>query len=108
MQFDIPAGTRVIWRRTNNKFILQVGKQSKLLEIMKKNEIGKSANEALAYVKAIPPAQGKTMLNVPFEKRNLVRFGFIGLGGRGRGQLGQILAVKGTRSAAISDSASRG
>lgn len=70
---------------------------------MKTNEIGKSAKAALAYVKTIPPAQGKTMMNVPFKKLDLVRFGFIGLGGRGMGQLSQVLAVKGTRSVAISD-----
>ncbi|MDP2989386.1 MAG: Gfo/Idh/MocA family oxidoreductase, partial [Kiritimatiellota bacterium] len=70
---------------------------------MKTNEIGKSAEEALAYVKAIPPAQGKTMMNVPFEKRDLVRFGFIGMGGRGLSQLNEVLAVEGARCAAISD-----
>ena len=70
---------------------------------MKTNEIGKSAKKALAYVKAIPPAQGKTMMNVPFEKRDLVRFGFIGVGSRGSHQLNEVLAVKGSRSTAISD-----
>ncbi|MFA5343744.1 MAG: Gfo/Idh/MocA family oxidoreductase [Kiritimatiellia bacterium] len=70
---------------------------------MKINEIGKSAKEALAYVKAIPPAQGKTMMNVPFEKRDLVRFGFIGMGNRGANQLHDILAIKGARAVAISD-----
>jgi len=70
---------------------------------MKMNEIGKRAKEALAYVKAIPPAQGKTMMNVPFEKRDLVRFGFIGVGGRGLGQLSEVLAVEGARATAISD-----
>ncbi|MBU0715249.1 MAG: Gfo/Idh/MocA family oxidoreductase, partial [Verrucomicrobia bacterium] len=70
---------------------------------MKMNEIGKSAQEALAYVKAIPPAQGKTMMNVPFEKRDLVRFGFIGVGGRGSSQLNEVLAVEGARCTAISD-----
>ena len=73
------------------------------MAIIKMNEIGKSAEEALAYVKAIPPAQGKTMLSVPFEKRDLVRFGFIGVGGRGAGQLNEMLAVKGARITAISD-----
>ncbi len=46
------------------------------------NETGKSAKEALAYVKAIPPSQGETMMNVPFEKRDLVRFGLIGADGK--------------------------
>ena len=69
----------------------------------KMNKTGKSAEEALAYVTAIPPAQGETMMNVPFEKRDLVRFGFIGVGGRGAGQLNEVLAVEGARVTAISD-----
>ncbi len=70
---------------------------------MKTNEIFNSAKEALAYVTKIPPAQGKTMMNVPFEKRNLVRFGFIGVGGRGLSQLNEVLAVKGARITAVFD-----
>jgi len=67
------------------------------------NEIRRSADEALAYVKAMPPRQGETMLGVPFEKRDLVRVGFVGVGGRGAGQLHEVLAVEGARVTAISD-----
>jgi len=67
------------------------------------NEIGKSAEEALAYVQRVPPRQGKSMLGVPFEKRDLVRIGFIGVGGRGFGQLGEMLAVEGAQVTVISD-----
>ncbi|MBM4083935.1 MAG: gfo/Idh/MocA family oxidoreductase, partial [Planctomycetes bacterium] len=59
------------------------------------NEIGSSAGEALAYVQRVPPRQGRSMLGVPFEPRDLVRVGFIGVGGRGFGQLGEVLAVEG-------------
>ena len=70
---------------------------------MKTKRIGRSAKEALAYVKAIPPAQGKTMMNVPFEKRDLVRIGFIGMGGRGSSQLNEVLAIEGAQITAIND-----
>ncbi|MBM4079171.1 MAG: hypothetical protein FJ278_05675, partial [Planctomycetes bacterium] len=46
------------------------------------NEIGSSPEEALAYVQRVPPRQGRSMLGVPFEPRDLVRVGFIGVGGR--------------------------
>ena len=67
------------------------------------NEIGRSATKALAYVRAVPAAQGATMKGVPFEKRGLVRVGFIGVGGRGSGQLHEMLAVEGARVTAVSD-----
>jgi hypothetical protein len=67
------------------------------------SEIGKTAEEALAYVRATPPAQGETMLGVPFEKRDVVRFGFVGVGGRGTGQMRNVLAIEGTRVIAVSD-----
>jgi predicted dehydrogenase len=67
------------------------------------SEIGRSAEEALAYVRAIPAAQGATMMGVPFEPRDLVRVGFIGVGGRGAGQLHEVLAVEGAQVTAISD-----
>lgn len=70
---------------------------------MQTNEIGRSAAEALAYVGTIPPAQGQTMMNVPFEKRDLVRCGFIGVGNRGASQLNHVLAVEGAQGTAISD-----
>jgi len=67
------------------------------------SEIGGSAEEALAYVQAIPAAKGRTMMGVPFEKRDPVRFGFVGVGGRGLSQLNTILTVEGTRVTAVSD-----
>ena len=70
---------------------------------MKINEIGSSPEEALEYVQAAPPAQGGTMMNVPFEKRDPVRFGFIGMGCRGAMQLRELLAIEGVSCAAVSD-----
>lgn len=67
------------------------------------SEIGGSAEEALAYVRATPAPKGRTMMDVPFEKRDLVRFGFVGVGGRGFSQMKMILAVEGTQITAISD-----
>jgi len=67
------------------------------------SEIGRSAEEALAYVKAIPAPQGRTMMDVPFEKRDLVRFGFVGVGNRGFSQMNSILAVEGAQVTAIHD-----
>ena len=67
------------------------------------SEIGNTAAEALALVNATPPSQGATMRGVPFEKRDLVRIGFIGVGGRGRSQVNEVLAVEGARITAISD-----
>lgn len=67
------------------------------------SEIGGSAEEALAYVQAAPAPKGKTMMDVPFEKRDVVRFGFVGVGGRGFGQMKEILAVEGTQITAVSD-----
>ncbi|MDX1935043.1 MAG: Gfo/Idh/MocA family oxidoreductase [Capsulimonadales bacterium] len=45
----------------------------------------------------------ETMHNVPFEKRDTVRIGFIGLGGRGSGLLGDLLALDGVRIHAVCD-----
>ena len=67
------------------------------------SEIGKSAAEALALVQTIPPAQGATMRGVPFAGGDLIRVGFIGVGGRGFGQLREMLAVPGAVVTAISD-----
>jgi hypothetical protein len=66
-------------------------------------EVCNSAQEALKYVETIPPRQGETMVGVPFEKRDLVRVGFIGVGGRGFGQLNEVLAVEGSQITAVSD-----
>ena len=35
------------------------------------------------------------MMNVPFEKHDVVRVASIGIGGRGGGQLNEMLAVEG-------------
>ena len=67
------------------------------------NEICRSAAEALAYVSAVPPSQGASMLGVPFEKLELVRIGFVGVGGRGLGLLQEMLAVPGARITAVCD-----
>ncbi|MHB0999202.1 MAG: Gfo/Idh/MocA family protein [Armatimonadota bacterium] len=67
------------------------------------SEIGRSAADALAYVNTIPPRQGDTMIGVPFEKRDVVRLGFVGVGGRGFGQLHEMLAVEGARITAVCD-----
>ncbi|HTL52630.1 MAG TPA: Gfo/Idh/MocA family oxidoreductase [Planctomycetota bacterium] len=60
---------------------------------------------ALQYVTAVPKQRGRSMHGVPFAKRRTVRFGFIGLGGRGTGQLREMLAVKGAQITAVSDPA---
>ncbi len=67
------------------------------------SEIGRSAAEALAYVEAVPPRQGPSMIGVPFEPRDVVRIGFVGVGGRGQGQLHEVLAVEGARVTAVYD-----
>ncbi|MEW6751423.1 MAG: Gfo/Idh/MocA family oxidoreductase [Candidatus Latescibacterota bacterium] len=67
------------------------------------SEVGGSASEALAYVERVPAAPGATMMGVPFAPRDPVRVGFIGVGGRGSGQLYEVLAVEGAQVTAISD-----
>lgn len=67
------------------------------------SELGKTASEALAYVQAVPKAAGATMLGVPFEPCDVVRIGFIGVGGRGSGHVRQMANVKGTQIVAVSD-----
>ena len=67
------------------------------------SESFKSAEEALKYVQTAPPQKGKTMQGVCFEKCERVRFGFIGVGGRGHGLLGEMLAVEGAEVTAICD-----
>jgi hypothetical protein len=61
------------------------------------------ANWIQAYVNNVPPRAGETMKNVPFEPRDVVRVASIGIGGRGRGQLNEMLAVEGARVVAIAD-----
>lgn len=67
------------------------------------HEIGKSAQEAIEYVQTVPPAQGKSMVGVPFEKKEFVRYGMVGVGGRGRGQMHSLLALPGTQITAVCD-----
>lgn len=50
-----------------------------------------------------PEPMGASMLGVPFEKRNKVRLGIIGVGGRGTGVLGNFLAVPGVEIKAVCD-----
>lgn len=67
------------------------------------SEAGNSPEEALAYVKKVPPRQGASMANVPFEQLDTVRIGWIGVGGRGTGLLKEVLAVPGAQIVAIFD-----
>jgi hypothetical protein len=73
------------------------------MEGMRGTEVGVSAEEALAYLRSIPPPGGKTMLGVPFEQLDVVRFGFVGLGGRGFCQFREMLGVAGAKVTAIYD-----
>ena len=67
------------------------------------SEIGNTLEEVLQYVQAVPPSQGASMRDVPFEPRETFRIGMIGVGGRGEWQLHELLAVEGVRIVAISD-----
>ncbi|MBS1872796.1 MAG: Gfo/Idh/MocA family oxidoreductase [Acidobacteria bacterium] len=57
---------------------------------------------AAAAAQAQPPGQ-KSMIGVPFDKKPLVRMGFIGVGGRGRSQLQNFTAVDGVSVTALCD-----
>ena len=50
-----------------------------------------------------PPAQGSSMMNVKFEKRDKVRLAIIGVGGRGLGMMNEWMAVEGLEVTAICD-----
>jgi hypothetical protein len=50
-----------------------------------------------------PKIEHATMMGVPFEARERVRLGIIGVGGRGTGQLGELLAVENVDVKAICD-----
>jgi hypothetical protein len=50
-----------------------------------------------------PAAGGGSMLGVPFERRETVRFGLIGCGNRGSGLLNDILGVPGVEVKAVCD-----
>jgi predicted dehydrogenase len=67
------------------------------------SETFKNADEAVRYVQSVPKPQGATMHGVPFEKRDVIRFGLIGLGGRGYSLLGEVLANQGSQVTAVCD-----
>ncbi|ONI89016.1 glycosyl hydrolase [Actinosynnema sp. ALI-1.44] len=50
-----------------------------------------------------PRSQGRSMINVPFERRETVRLAIIGLGNRGGGMIGSFLAVPGVKVTALCD-----
>jgi predicted dehydrogenase len=50
-----------------------------------------------------PARTNPTMIGVPFEQRDVVRVGFIGVGGRGQGLLNDLLAIDGVEVKAICD-----
>lgn len=52
---------------------------------------------------APPAGPGGTMAGVPFERRDTVRFGLVGYGGRGRSLLRDILGVEGVEVRAVCD-----
>lgn len=52
---------------------------------------------------AAPPAQGASMMDVPFEQHKEVRVGIIGVGARGTSLLSDVLAVPGARVVALCD-----
>ncbi len=49
------------------------------------------------------PANRATMKNVPFERHEVVRFGIVGTGLRGRSVLSELLAIDGVRVTAVCD-----
>jgi len=51
----------------------------------------------------MPRSSGSTMIGVPFEAREHVRVGFIGVGGRGTSLLGELLGVENVEIKAICD-----
>jgi hypothetical protein len=52
---------------------------------------------------AAPARRGATMIGVPFERRERVRFALIGCGGRGSGLLRDMLSVPGVEVVAVCD-----
>lgn len=62
------------------------------------------STESETMAEALAPAQqGKSMIGVAFEPRDLVKVGFIGVGGRGTGLLDDLLNIPGVRVTAICD-----
>lgn len=62
-----------------------------------------AGDERLRVTGGAPRRQGASMMRAPFERLEEVRFGFIGVGGRGSGQLHEVLGVPGVRITAVSD-----
>jgi predicted dehydrogenase len=60
---------------------------------------------ALAHSDLVPPAPAAraTMKGVPFERRDVARFGIVGTGLRGRSVLNELLGVEGVKIVAIAD-----
>ncbi|MEZ0326414.1 MAG: Gfo/Idh/MocA family protein [Fimbriimonas sp.] len=52
---------------------------------------------------ADPTSEAKSMINVPFERRDKVRLGIIGVGGRGQGVMSDFMGVEGVEVRAICD-----
>jgi hypothetical protein len=58
---------------------------------------------AAQQASAAPPPRGATMIGVPFEKHERVRFALIGCGGRGTSLLGDVLHLPGVEVKAVCD-----
>src|SRR5690242_7048784 len=58
---------------------------------------------AASLAMAAPAAENKTMIGVPFTAKSNVRLGFIGLGGRGTGQMRNFAAANDVEVTAICD-----
>ena len=69
---------------------------------MKRRQLLQGAT-ALGLSPALASTAVKTMKNVPFERREKVRIGFVGVGGRGSGLLNDLLNVPGVEIKAICD-----
>jgi len=62
-----------------------------------------TSEKLLENLVAGKPAQGKSMIGVPFEKHDTVRIGIIGTGLRGRSVLGEFLNVPSVKIVALCD-----
>jgi hypothetical protein len=65
--------------------------------------LGLARSGAPQDTSSAPPQRGATMIGVPFEKREAVRFALIGCGGRGSSLLNDILHVPGVEVKAVCD-----
>lgn len=62
-----------------------------------------SGAAALGLSPALATTQPQTMKNVPFERKDKIRIGFVGVGGRGSGLLNDLLNIPGVEIPAICD-----